>query len=111
MEAGSDRVILDHYLIGDGSPGGLRTRQSRLPQLLIAAGYGRWMALDALREVEVIFREVFLDPGRVGVSGRGLTGWSPSRSRPSETRSGATSCASLAKLPLSPSIAPSKMMR
>ena len=72
LEAACDRVILDHYLIGDGSPGGLRTRQSRFPQLLIAAGYARWTALEELREVEAIFRTVFRDPGRVGVSREGF---------------------------------------
>jgi hypothetical protein len=39
---------------------------------LIAAGYAPWTALDALREVEAIFRTVFRDPGRVGVSREGF---------------------------------------
>src|SRR5262249_30478924 len=28
-----DRVILDHYLLGDGSPNGLRTKRTAFPQL------------------------------------------------------------------------------
>jgi len=72
LEASCNRVILDHYLLGDGSPGGLRTRQSRFPELLIAAGYARWTELDALREVEAIFKEVFSDPDHVGVSRAGF---------------------------------------
>lgn len=68
LERACDRVILDHFLIGDGSPGGMRTKRSRFPELLVAAGYERWTQLEVLQEVEQVFREVFGDPGRVGVS-------------------------------------------
>lgn len=67
-ERACDWVILDHFLIGDGSPGGLRTRRSRFPEFLIAAGFERWTQLEILQEVEKVFREVFDDPERVGVS-------------------------------------------
>ena len=68
LERACDRVILDHFLIGDGSPGGMRTKRSRFPELLIAAGYEEWTRLEVIEEVAAVFREVFGDPGRVGVS-------------------------------------------
>jgi DNA repair photolyase len=72
LEQACDKVILDHYLIGDGSPGGLRTRRSRFPEMLVAAGYENWTRLDVLREVEEIFREAFVDPRRIGISCAGF---------------------------------------
>jgi hypothetical protein len=68
LESACEEVILDHFLIGDGSKQGLRTRRSGFPQMLIEAGYERWTRLDALWEVEKVFREVFREPARVRIS-------------------------------------------
>jgi hypothetical protein len=46
-----DRVILDHYLIGDGSKNGLRTKRTGFGELLVAAGYGEWTHLEKLWEI------------------------------------------------------------
>lgn len=70
LEAASDRVILDHYLIGDGSQG-LRTRQTDLPRLLEAGGYGEWNGLKKFHEIVGIFRRVFTE-ARVGISRTGF---------------------------------------
>ncbi len=72
LEAACDRVVLDHYLLGDGSPDGLRTRQTPLPRLLAESGYGRWTTLEPFHEVVAVFYEVFREPGRVGVSKAGF---------------------------------------
>lgn len=79
LEHACDRVILDHFLIGDGSRDGMRTRRSGFPERLIAAGYERWTRIDALREVEATFREVFVDPKRVGVSCEAFNSVDPHR--------------------------------
>lgn len=50
LDAACDRVIVDHYLIGDGSRG-LRTRRTPFVDLLVAAGHERWTRLEALEEV------------------------------------------------------------
>lgn len=71
LEAACDRVILDHYLLGDGSPNGQRTRQTRLPMLLEADGHAAWTGLDLFWDVVGLFREVF-GPQRVGVSRAGF---------------------------------------
>ncbi|MEO2003733.1 MAG: hypothetical protein ABGY41_06510 [Candidatus Poribacteria bacterium] len=47
----ADRVIVDHYAIGDGSRDGARTKKTRLPALLTNAGYGYWNTLAALDHV------------------------------------------------------------
>jgi DNA repair photolyase len=51
LDAACDRVIVDHYLIGDGSPGGWRTRRTGFAQRLEAAGFGEWNSLEKLWEV------------------------------------------------------------
>lgn len=68
LEQACEQIILDHFLIGDGSKHGLRTRRSGFPQMLIEAGFEHWTRLDALWEVEKVFREVFREPGRVRIS-------------------------------------------
>jgi DNA repair photolyase len=73
-----DRVILDHYLLGDGSPGGWRTKRTGFPQLLEAAGFGIWNSLDKFWEVKGIFDGV-LGPSRVSVSSGGFTAVGPQR--------------------------------
>jgi DNA repair photolyase len=72
LEKSCDRVILDHYLIGDGSRNGLRTRKSSLPELLIEHGFEKWTRLEVLTEVEAVFREVFVDSNRLGISRPGF---------------------------------------
>lgn len=71
LEAACDRVILDHYLLGDGSPQGFRTRHTDLPRLLESNGYGEWTGLEKFREIVDIFRRVFTDE-RLGVSRTGF---------------------------------------
>jgi hypothetical protein len=71
LEAACDRVILDHYLLGDGSPNGQRTRQTRLPMLLEADGRAAWTGLEIFWDVVGLFRQVF-GPQRVGVSRAGF---------------------------------------
>ncbi|MGQ0613650.1 MAG: radical SAM protein [Planctomycetaceae bacterium] len=66
-----DFVIVDHYLVGDGSKGGARTQRRGFPDLLIAAGYERWTRSEALEETAALFREV-LGEARVGVSAAGF---------------------------------------
>jgi hypothetical protein len=39
LDAACDRVIVDHYLIGDGSKNGLRTKRTNFPQLLGGLGF------------------------------------------------------------------------
>lgn len=45
-----ERVIVDHYLVGDGSQG-LRTRRTPFVDMLLAAGHERWTRLEVLEEV------------------------------------------------------------
>ncbi|MGH7255648.1 MAG: radical SAM protein [Nitrospirales bacterium] len=72
LEPVCDRVILDHYLLGDGSPQGRRTKHTALPRLLAEAGYEAWTHLDMFESVVALFREVFGAPDRVGVSRAGF---------------------------------------
>ncbi len=72
LAASCDRVILDHYLLGDGSPDGKRTKKTRLPELLETSGYATWTSLEVFHEVVRIFREVFRSADRVGVSQAGF---------------------------------------
>jgi hypothetical protein len=72
----ADAVVLDHFLIGDGSPAGLRTRRSGFPDRLAAAGWPEWNTLDRFEEVCDVFRRA-LGPGRVGVSCAGFNAPGP----------------------------------
>lgn len=65
-----DRVIVDHYLLGDGS-GGLRTQRTDFEARLERAGYGAWKGLDKLWEVHGIFCGI-LGEKRVLVSREGF---------------------------------------
>jgi DNA repair photolyase len=71
LDEACDRVILDHYLIGDGSPGGFRTRQTNFGARLIEAGFAEWTDLKKLWEVRDVFANV-LGPDRVLVSQDGF---------------------------------------
>jgi hypothetical protein len=84
LDAVCDRVILDHYLIGDGSPGGWRTRRTGFPERLAAAGFGEWNDLAKLDEVRDLLAGV-LGVGRVlvGCEGFNNVGASPTEPRAS----------------------------
>jgi DNA repair photolyase len=71
LDAACDRVILDHYLIGDGSPGGWRTRKSGFPERLAAAGFGEWNHLAKLHEIRDLLAGV-LGANRVLVGCEGF---------------------------------------
>lgn len=71
LDAASDRVILDHFLIGDGSPGGWRTRRTGFPERLDAAGFGDWNDVSKLHEVRALLAAV-LGEGRVLTSCEGF---------------------------------------
>jgi len=71
LDAACDRVILDHYLIGDGSPGGWRTRRTGFPARLAEAGFGEWNELSKFEEVRAALAEA-LGPGRVLVGCAGF---------------------------------------
>jgi DNA repair photolyase len=80
-----DRVIVDHYLIGDGSPGGLRTRRTDLISRLEQAGLESWTSIDRLWEFRVLLDEV-LGPSRVLVSREGFNSVAGSGSETDECR-------------------------
>ena len=71
-------VILDHYLLGDGSKDGARTHRARshvertLPEVLAGGPLAEWATLDRFFQVVEVFRAV-LGPARVGVSQEGFT--------------------------------------
>ncbi len=71
LDAACDRVILDHYLIGDGSPGGWRTRRTGFPGRLAEAGFAEWNEMSKFEEVCAALAEV-LGPGRVLVGCAGF---------------------------------------
>jgi hypothetical protein len=66
-----DRVVLDHYLLGDGSKNGLRTKRTAFPAMLEAAGFGEWNGLAKFHEVRGVFERV-MGAGRVHVSKAGF---------------------------------------
>ena len=72
LEQACTRVILDHYLLGDGSKDGQRTKQTALPRLLREAGYTEWTTLKKFREIVDVFRIMFGGPERVGLSREGF---------------------------------------
>ena len=65
-----DRVVIDDWLIGDGSKGS-RTRRTPFPGLLEAAGLGEWNTLDRFHAVRATFERV-LGADRVRVSADGF---------------------------------------
>ena len=70
-------VILDHYLIGDGSPGGMRPRRRKavrdliVPQMISAADSDDWNTLEKFDQVLGTFPTVF-GKDRVGVTAEGV---------------------------------------
>ncbi len=77
LEASAAFVVIDHYLVGDGSRDGARTRARvalegrSFPRLLEEAGYGEWTRLEALDRVRAVFERI-LGPSRVGISREGF---------------------------------------
>lgn len=72
----ADHVILDHYLLGDGSRGGLRTKRTGFPRMLDEAGYSEWNTVEKFWEVVEAFRRV-LGPARVLTSCEGFNTLDP----------------------------------
>jgi DNA repair photolyase len=58
LDVACNRVIIDHYLIGDGSPNGWRTKRTVLPERLEAAGFGHWNRLEKLGEIRDLLAAV-----------------------------------------------------
>jgi hypothetical protein len=75
-----DRVILDHYLLGDGSHG-LRTRRTDFPRMLERAGFGEWNDLAKFWEVKAVFDRV-LGSRRVLVKADGFNSVGTAKPRP-----------------------------
>ena len=71
LDEACTRVIVDHYLVGDGSKHGARTKRRGLPERLIEHGFERWTTLEVLHETAAVFARV-LGPERVGVSREGF---------------------------------------
>ncbi len=75
LDPACDRIILDHYLTGDGSPGGLRTRRTNFVQALVDAGFAEWTRLEKLWEVRDVFRSVLgADRVLIGIEGFNAVG-------------------------------------
>jgi hypothetical protein len=70
--AASHRVLLDHWLSGDGSKGGRRTRVKGFPDKLAANCVGVWNTLEKFHEIEALFRQLFA-PDRIFISAAGFT--------------------------------------
>ena len=66
----SEQIVLDHYLLGDGTSG-LRTMRTKFPEMLEAAGYGEWNSLEKFYEVVDVFRNA-AGAERVSVSAEGF---------------------------------------
>lgn len=71
LEKVADRVILDHYLLGDGSAGGLRTKRTNFPEMLTKNGFDEWNGLEKFWEVVAVFREI-VGQDRVLISQEGF---------------------------------------
>jgi hypothetical protein len=74
-----------YYLIGDGPPGGWRTRRSGFPARLLAAGFGEWNDLAKLHEVRDLLAGV-LGAGRVLVGCEGFNAVGRRRPIPARRR-------------------------
>jgi DNA repair photolyase len=71
LDVACDRVIIDHFLIGDGSKHGLRTKRTGFVELLVEAGYAEWTRLEKLWQVRDAMATV-LGAERVLVSCEGF---------------------------------------
>ena len=70
LDAACERVIVDHYLLGDGS-GGSRTKRTSFIQRLEQAGFAEWTTIEKLWEVRDFLAGV-LGAERVLVSCEGF---------------------------------------
>jgi DNA repair photolyase len=70
LDAAGDRVVIDHYLLGDGSHEA-RTKRTNFLQLLEQAGFGEWTRLEKMYEVRDLLSHV-LGEARVLVSVEGF---------------------------------------
>jgi len=70
LDAACTRVIIDHYLLGDGTHGA-RTRRTNFLYLLEQAGFGEWSRIEKMWEVRDILAGV-LGAERVLVSAEGF---------------------------------------
>jgi DNA repair photolyase len=70
LDTACDRVVIDHYLLGDGSHG-TRTRRTNFLALLGQAGFSEWARIEKLWEVRDLLASV-LGVGRVLVSAEGF---------------------------------------
>ena len=71
LNLAADEIALDHWLLGDGSKNGARTKRTDFPKLLEAAGYGEWNKLDKFYDVVDVFRSV-AGAGRVTICNEGM---------------------------------------
>ena len=71
LEKAADRIVLDHYLIGDGSAHGFRTRKTGLESILRDNGYAAWTTLDKFQELVHVMERV-LGKNRVLVGQAGF---------------------------------------
>lgn len=71
LDYSCDRVICDHYLLGDGSKQGRRTKKTDFPKLLGEHGYSEWNTLDKFYAVVSEFKSI-LGIDRVLVSAEGF---------------------------------------
>jgi DNA repair photolyase len=71
LNAACDRVVIDHFLLGDGSPNGLRTKKTDFIERLEQNGFKQWARLEKMQEVADIFRNI-LGNGRVLISRDGF---------------------------------------
>jgi DNA repair photolyase len=71
LDQACHRVIVDHYMIGDGSKSGLRTRRTDFVRRLELAGFGEWTKLEKLWEVRDVMAGI-LGADRVLVSCAGF---------------------------------------
>lgn len=80
IDTSCHRVILDHYLIGDGTPhrleAGYRTKKTALPKILAENGYQKWLELDYFYEL-VAYATQLMGTERVKVSKEGFNDISP----------------------------------
>jgi DNA repair photolyase len=70
LDAACDRVVIDHYLLGDGTHGA-RTKRTNFLHLLEQTGFGEWTRLEKMWEVRDLLAQV-LGHERVLVSAEGF---------------------------------------
>jgi DNA repair photolyase len=80
LDGACDRVVIDHYLLGDGSHGA-RTRRTNFLALLERAGFGEWSRIEKMYEVRDLLSHVLGDT-RVLVSVEGFNAVGAFKSEP-----------------------------